>query len=125
MSKTSETNLMRNFELPHVIAWTLVGLLTMVPVFLTLLQSVPNGAAGIAGINKEISQLSGLVGTVLCNKSSSVHTAALFRADVWRLERVYRPPYRGALALLGHGSPTFVALALIPEGMRSAALPYT
>ena len=65
MSKTSETNLMRNFELPHVIAWTLVGLLTMVPVFLTLLQSVPNGAAGIAGINKEISQLSGLVGTIL------------------------------------------------------------
>lgn len=125
MSKTSETNLMRNFELPHVIAWTLVGLLTMVPVFLTLLQSVPNGAAGIAGINKEISQLSGLVGTVLYAISLVLSTRLRFLEPMFGgLSRVYIAHHIvGALAFIGlMVHPLFVALALIPEGMRSAAL---
>ncbi len=125
MNDSKKNGTLHSLEPAHVASWTVVALLAFFPVIATLIWPIPNGVGGLVGLNVEISQLSGLVGTVLYALSLVLATRLRFLEPMFGgLNRVYSAHHLiGGLAFIGlmiH--PLFVAFALIPEGLYAAAL---
>lgn len=125
MDYAKKTNFLKDMSPVLVATWTAVIAIATAPIVMIIMQPMPNGSTGLTGISREISQLSGLVGTVLYALSLVLMTRLRFLESLFGgLNRVYNAHHiLGGLSFIGlliH--PLFVAFTRIPEGIHYAAL---